>query len=284
MSTMVFDKKMYTLVSQVKTLPTLVNSRRMLEIIRGQTFTASELESLIRFDSSLAANLVITGNTSCYGHRGGVSTLSGAITLLGMERVKLMCLLSLMMNWLGSECAIGEPFRERLWKRSFVASKVAVEIARKRPWMNVEEAFLLGLIYDIGWLIMAVRFNEQFEAIIETAAEKSVPPWWIEARYGLSHSEIGRYLAAQRAFPESFKAVAAFHHFPERCKSFKTETTMICLVDVLAHSRENPEAVNEAITLSRCRRLFISEDEWCGYQKSLERIWFEADVLWGLLQ
>ena len=149
--------------------------------------------------------------------------------------------------------------------------------------MNVEEAFLLALMYDIGWLIMAVSFNEQFEAIFQTAAKAKAPPWWLESRYGLSHSEMGWYLASQWALPESFKAVAAFHHYPEKSTSYEPEATLICLVDVLVHSREHPEAVNEKITLSRCRRLFISEDEWSGYQQSLERIWSEADQLWGLL-
>ncbi len=284
MTTIAFDKEMYGLVSQVKILPPLVNSRRMLGIIHHQSGSVKELESIIGYDSALAANLVMTGNTSCYGHRGKVSTLSRAITVLGFDQVKWLCLFSLIMDWLAKQRVISEAYRQILWKRSFVASKIAVEITRKRPWMDVEEAFLLGLIYDIGWQVMAVRFYEQFEAIFETAVGKNVPPWWIEVRYGLSHAEIGRYLAAQRALPESFKMVAAFHHCPERCKSFKTEVTLICLVDVLAYAREHPEAVNEQITLSRCRKLLISEDEWRGYQESLEQIWLQADQLWMLLQ
>jgi HD-like signal output (HDOD) protein len=284
MSTMSFDKEMYNLVSQVRILPSLVNTRRMLELIHAQSTSVTELESFISYDSSLAANLMMTGNKSCYGLRGKVGTLSRILGVLGLGRAKWMCLISLMMSGMGTERVISQARREMLWKRSFVAAKVAVEIARKRPWVNVEEAFLLGLIYDIGWQIMALRFNEQFEAIFETAERKSVPAWWIEVCYGLSHAEIGRYLAVKCAFPEIFKAVAAFHHFPEKSDSFQTEVTLICLVDVLAHSRENPEAVNEEITLSRCRRLCISEDEWSGYQQSLEQIWREADLLWGLLR
>lgn len=284
MSTMAFDKELYNQVSQVKLLPSLVNSRRVMEIIHEQISSVKELESIISYDSALAANLMMTGNTSCYGHRGGVSTLSGAITVLGMDQVKWMCLFSLMMDGFAKECVIGRAHREMLWKHSFVASKIAVEMTGKRPWMNVEEAFLLALVYDIGWQIMAVRFSEQFRAIFETAARKNVPPWWVEVRYGISHAEMGLYLAEQRSFPESFKAVAAYHHCPEKSSSFKTEVTLLCLVDVLAYAREHPEVVNEEITLSRCRRLFISEDEWLGYQQSLDRIWFEADHLWRLLQ
>ncbi len=284
MSEMAFEKEMYNQVSQVKLLPSLVNSRRMLKIIDDKTSTLEELESIISYDSSLAANLVLAGNTSRYGQRGKVGTLSGAMTVLGLNQVKWICISSLMMNWVGNEGVIGEAYREILWKHSFVASKIAVEIAETRPWVGVEEAFLLGLVYDIGWQVMAVRFSGPFEAIFETASRTGVLPWWVEVRYGLSHAEMGRHLAAKWAFPESFKAVAAFHHCPEKSSLFNTEATLISLVDVLVHSREHPGAANDELTLSRCRRLFISEDEWSGYLQSLERIWFEADQLWRLLQ
>ncbi|MDR3569195.1 MAG: HDOD domain-containing protein [Syntrophobacteraceae bacterium] len=284
MSTMAFDKEIYNRVSKVKLLPALVNSKRMLKIIYDQTCAVKELESIIGYDCSLAANLVLTGNTSSYGHRGEVSTLSKAITVLGLDQVRWVCLFSLMTDWLPNECVIGEAHRERLWKHSFVASKIAVEISGHRPWMNVEEAFLLGLTYDIGWQIMAVCFRSQFEDILKTAARNKVPPWWIEARYGMSHTQIAFYLGAQRALPECFQAVAAFHHIPEKSSSFKTEVTLISLVDVLAHAREHPEAMNEELTLSRCKRLNICEDEWSGYQQRLDRIWFEADHLWRMLQ
>jgi hypothetical protein len=46
---------------------------------------------------------------------------------------------------------------------------------------------------------------------------------------------------------------------------------------------EYPELVNEESTLSHCRDLYISEEEWEEYQESVERIWPEVDQLWNLL-
>lgn len=284
MSTIAFDKEMYNRVSQVRVLPSLVNSRRMLEIIHTQTDTAEELESIIGYDCSLAANLLMNANASCYGRRGKVGTFAEAIGVLGLEKVKWVCLFNLMLDRAASGGLMGEAFREVLWKRSFAASKIAVEMAGKRPWIKVEEAFLLALVYDIGWIVMAECFGEQFEAIFQTAARMKAPSWWFEVRYGLSHAEMGWYMVSQRGFPETFKAVTAFHHFPEKSGTYEAEATLICLVDTLAQSREHPEGLHEKLTLSRCGRLFISEEEWGGYQKSLERIWSEADQLWKLLR
>ena len=72
-------------------------------------------------------------------------------------------------------------------------------------------------------------------------------------QYGLEHSQLGKYLASRWALPEEFKAVIEFHHSPERSKLFKTEVRLMHLVNVLSHSREYPELVNEESTLSQCR-------------------------------
>ncbi len=105
-----------------------------------------------------------------------MSTLSKAITVIGGDQVKSLCICSLLMNQLSSECAISAAHREILWKHSFAGSKIAAEITKQRPWMNRQEAAALGLFYDIGWWAMAMRYNEQFQAIYETAARRRIPP------------------------------------------------------------------------------------------------------------
>ena len=56
------------------------------------------------------------------------------------------------------------------------------------------------------------------------------------------------------------------------------------LVNVLSHSREYPELVNDEFTLDHCRELYISEDEWQEIQDSTQNIWPEVDQLWNLLR
>ncbi len=278
------EKEIRHYISQIKELPTLARSiKRLIEIILFEIDSPHELESIIGYDQALVAKVLMVANATLYGYRGKVSTLSKAMTVIGYNRVKSICICTLLMSLVSSECVISAAQREMLWKHSFASSKIAVEITRKRPWINAEEAAVLGLIYDIGWLVMAVHFNEQFTAIFETVAKTNAPPWWVEVQYGLSHTQLSKYLATRWVFPEAIKAVIEFHHCPERSRSFKTEVMLIYLVDVLSYSRERPELVNEDITLSHCRRLYISEEEWQEYQQSVERIWPEVDQLWELI-
>lgn len=278
------EKEIRYQISQIKEIPPLPRSlQRLIEIIHNEVESPEELESIIRYDQSLAAKVLRVANSTYYGYRGKVRTISKAITIVGMNQVKSICLCSLLMSMLASGPELGDADREHLWKHAFTTSKIAAEMSKKRPWMNSEEASILGLVHDIGRLVMAMYFNEQYRAIMEIASKRKTPSWCVEMQLGLTHTQLGKYLASRWVFPDLFRAVIEFHHSPDNSKSFKTEVRLIYLANVLSNSNEYPELLTDEATLSYCRDLYISEEEWQEYQDSLALIRPEVDQLWNLL-
>lgn len=164
-------------VAQVKELPPLPQSlKRLIEIIQTDIDSPSELESMISYDPSLVAKLVTIGNSTYYGFRGQVKTLSKAIQVIGVNQVKAISISTLLICMLANGNEISAVYREMLWKHSYICSRVVTAITRKRPWLDQDEASIFGLLHDLGWILMAAHFNEQFTAIIETAARTNVPP------------------------------------------------------------------------------------------------------------
>lgn len=271
-------------ISQIKELPPLPQAlQRLLDIIYNEVDSSDELVSIIGYDQSLVAKILRIANSTYYGRRGDIRTLSSAIMVIGFSQAKSICLCTLLMGLLSNGAGISAAQRESLWKHSFATSRIASEIAKKRPWVNREEASVLGLIHDIGRLVMAIHFQDEFKSIMEIAAIRKVRSWCVEVQYGLAHTQLGKYLALRWAFPEVFTAVIEFHHSPELSQSHKTEVRLIYLADILSHSREFPELLEDEVTLSNCRELYISEDEWREYQEGLGLIWPEVDELWNLL-
>lgn len=271
-------------ISQIKELPPLPQSlQRLIDIIHEDVDSSDELVSIIRYDQALAAKVLRIANSTYYGRRGHIRTLSKAVMVIGFNQAKSICLCTLLMRLLSGGAGLSDARRESLWKHAFATSRIASEIAKKRPWVNAEEAALLGLIHDIGRLAMAVHFRDEFNTIMEIAAMRRVRSWSVELQYGLSHTQLGKYLALRWGFPEVFTTVIEFHHCPELSPSHKTEVRLIYLADILSHAREFPEMVEDEATLSSCRELYISEDEWQEYQEGLGLIWPEVDQLWNLL-
>jgi HD-like signal output (HDOD) protein len=279
------DEEIRYQISKINELPSLPQSfERLIDIIRSEIDAPGELESLISYDPSLAAKLVMVANSSYYGHRGKVTTLSRAINIIGLYQAKSICICALLMNVLANGHSISAVYREMLWKHSFVTSRALVEVNKKRPWLDREEASLLGLLHDLGWIVMAAHFKDQFTAVFEAAERRKIPSWCAETHYGIVHTQLGKYLAARWAFPEVLKAAIEFHHFPEKSKSFKAEVKLTYLANVLSHSRDFPELVSDEVTMLHCRELNISEEEWQEYQEKVQLIWDEVDELWNLLK
>jgi len=271
-------------ISQIKEIPSLPQSvHRLIEIINDEVESAEELESIISYDQALTAKMLRIANSTYYGCRKKIRTLAGAILTIGLTQARSICLFTLLNSLLTNGRKLDPAHRERLWKHSFASSRIAAEIAKKRPWMKLKEAAILGLMHDIGHVVMAMHFREQFEYIVELADQRKNPLWCVEMQTGLSHTEIGKYLAARWALPEVFQNVIEFHHSPDKCKSFQVETKLIYLANILANSREFPELLNDEATLAYCRDLYISEEEWEEYQDGLKLIWPEVEQLWNLL-
>jgi HD-like signal output (HDOD) protein len=177
-------------IAQIEELPALPQAIKMLiEIIHSEIDTPGELASIIGYDPSLAAKVVMVGNTAYYGYQGRVKTLSKAIAIIGVNQVESICICTLLMNLLSNGRVVSPAHREMLWKHSFASSRIAAEITKRRPWMNGDEPAVFGLIHDLGWIVMAMYFNEQFVAIFE----RNIPPWCVETQYGLAHTLLGSW-------------------------------------------------------------------------------------------
>lgn len=268
-------------LKEIRPLPPAV--QRMLEILSGEIVSASDLECFIKYDQALSAKLLRLANSAYYGFRGKVETLSRAIMIVGFQRVRSICLYMLLMELCADNQTMALVQRETLWKHSFVTAKIAAKIAMQRPWISKEQAYVLGLFHDLGRTIMAGNFKEHYHSIQNLARSRKVPIWCAELQYGLTHTQVGKWTAIKWAFPEMFQRVIEFHHEPEKSPSFAPEVTMIALANILANSKDYPEYVHDETTLAYCNDLYISEDEWEGYQEGLDKIWVETDQLWKLL-
>ena len=253
-------------ISQMRGLPLLSQSlQRLIEIAYDEVESADELESIILYDQGLTAEILRTANSTCYGCRGKIKNVSSAIVLLGLNKTKSICLGALFTNLFSNAPSNDPLLRENLWKHAFATSRIAVEMSKKRPWLNREDAAALGLIHDIGHLAMATYFPEHLSSILEIASNRKCPVWCVEMQFGLSHTKLGKYLASRWALPESFQAVIEYHHSPGRSRCCQAEIKLIYLADVLSNSRQFPELLADEATLSYLGELHIPVEEWREY-------------------
>jgi len=111
----------------------------------------------------------------------------------------------------------------------------ARQIARHQRQALAGEAFVAGLLHDIGYLVMLQHFPGMFEKSYQFAEERNVPLVHAEyALWGFSHAEIGSWLAEGWNLPEKIVKVIRFHHHPEKAVESSPLTNIIYFLEHLA--------------------------------------------------
>ncbi|MBI3662993.1 MAG: HDOD domain-containing protein [Acidobacteria bacterium] len=197
-------------------LPTL--SAHLFELNGLLSETPVDLKrvsQLIRTDPSLSAQVIRLCNASDSGVSQPVANLEEAVVLLGPARLRTLLLSSSVFEYAGKELPPGA--LEVFWQHSFLTAFLSEYIARRTGYPHTEQAYLAGLLHDIGALpLCAVTRldNLESDAIGFEGLDQSVEAE--RRRLGVNHTEVGRWIGITWNFPASLVEVFACHHEPRR--------------------------------------------------------------------
>lgn len=208
------------LVSRVGTLPTIpsVHSELVLEL-QSETCTTQSIGDIISRDAGLTAKLLQLVNSPFFGLSQGISNASDAVRYVGVETVQAMILS--YRTFATYEQKLPKGFSlDKLWKHSLSTAFLAREIAaaESAPPNILNDAWTAGLLHDIGKMMLASAFAEDYEMALELAQLQSKPIWVAEtAVFGASHAEVGACLLGLWGLPDSIVEAVAYHHRPQEC-------------------------------------------------------------------
>jgi putative nucleotidyltransferase with HDIG domain len=188
-----------------------VVATKVMQLVEDENVTAAELAKIVASDPAVAARVMKISNSPLYGCQRQNQTLPGAIMLMGFNTLKSLVVVAYLKD-------VFKPVgltEKMLWEHAFGAALAARIIASDIREVNPEEAFLAGLLHDIGKLIMHNHDRDKFRMVIEQNynegvcfedAEKVVYPY--------THAELGGYVLQKWNFPDVLvKAVSQHHTF-----------------------------------------------------------------------
>ncbi|QCQ22667.1 HDOD domain-containing protein [Desulfoglaeba alkanexedens ALDC] len=257
---------------------------RFLQTLNDDQLTAEQLESAIGHDQGLAARILKMANSAFYGYRGSIRTLSSAIVTLGFPEVKSLCLCALLVDRFDKAQHLSREEKDTLWKHAFLTGTVAWALVKKRPWIQESEAYFLGVLHDVGRLVLAAHFYDDFQAISVQSHLDGLSLWETEQRYGITHTDIGQWVGTHWGFPEEYVRVLGHHHRPDRAPSCRPECQLVFVADGLAHVKSAPQWAWEPFTLSVRRDLYIGEEEWAAAVDGMDALVEQVEGLWNALR
>jgi putative nucleotidyltransferase with HDIG domain len=184
-------------------------AQQVLNLLRSDRWSSTEIERLASSDPVLAGHLIQCANSAAFGPSRPISTVGRAILQLGTDAaIRLLIAASL-------KPAFASPPLYRLWNHSLVAAGVAQQLAELVGEVDPLEAFLAGLVHDIGRLPM-LDFGHAFQTRLARTLENGCDLVSAEVSLcGRSHADIGALITDRWRFPEQLSAAVKNHHRPE---------------------------------------------------------------------
>lgn len=170
-----------------------------------------ELDSLIRVDQGISAGILKLANSSFYSRGNKITSLQNAISLLGFKLIRSMVVLLTTKSLF--EVGNYEKFRVLVYRHSVVVAIVSKALAAELGLAHLqEEAFIAGLLHDIGKVILNVQDRAKFIESLKLSLEQGLNSLEAERRvFGLDHTEVGRAAAEAWRLPELLVHAIAEH-------------------------------------------------------------------------
>ena len=200
-------------VSTIATLPEV--TAKIVQTVEDPKSTAAQLHKIVAHDPALATRILKVVNSAFYGLPGQIGSVERAIVLLGLNAIKNIAVAaSLGQLFRGVKLCEGFTAKD-LWTHCIAVGVAARDLARQMKLPVADEAFLAGMIHDMGILIAMQVHPEQVKQVCE-AAKKGERPFCDLERdvLGMDHQMLGMALAEQWKFPRACQLVAGYHHSP----------------------------------------------------------------------
>lgn len=211
---------------------------RLMEALGDTESSLSDLSRLISMDQAVATKVLRLVNSSYYGFPRQVTTVGHAVIILGFSTVRNLTLAIAAFDQfaLGHDSPI-DPLA--FWEHCFGVAVCCQLLARRKrlPVKVGEEAFLGGLLHDMGKLFFCQHVPAQYRTVLEDAWQKMVPVSAAEQEHlGVAHTTVGQRIGERWNLPPALVATVRWHHDAAPCVDHFEMVALVSAADVLTRT------------------------------------------------
>jgi putative nucleotidyltransferase with HDIG domain len=272
-------------VTTIATLPEVTT--QIIKTVEDPKSTAQQLHKIVSHDPALVTRILKVVNSAFYGLPGQIGSVERAIVILGLNGIKNIAVAaSLGQLFRGAMLCEGIAAND-LWVHCIATAVVARDLARNMKLPIADEAFLAGLIHDIGLLVSLQVYPEKLREVCHAAQQQPGTDFLNLERtvIGLDHQQLGMGLAEQWKFPRACQLVAGYHHNPQALADQSRQLVAIVHVaDTLCCQSKhgmNLTAAGQTVSNERLAELRIDPNAVSQTQSRLDQLVGEASGMFG---
>lgn len=202
-------------IQELRIPPLPAAAALLIDMCRDINVNYRQLAKVIESDPGLAVRLLRVANSAYYGQTRKITSIVRALTVIGLKEVRTIGLSYKLMSVIKDFVSSSFDF-ESYWEKSLLIAVLAKEIARELGSEALDEAFLAGLLQDIGIVILRTNMEQEYETIAAAAvAGADVPLTDLEQQvFGTDHAHLGADACAAWKFSAELCNAIRRHHQP----------------------------------------------------------------------
>ncbi len=197
---------------ELPTLPTVASE--IITLTAREDTTLADIANLVSKDTALSAKILKVSNSAFYSFAQQISSINQAVSILGINAVRSLVLSFSFLSMKGGRKKTHFDF-EQFWKNSLACAVASKLILERVEGADTEEIFICGLLQNLGELILARTFPEEYGAVLSRITEEQYDALNAEEdSFGTTHPVIGYEVAKNWGFPEVLLLPILYHHDP----------------------------------------------------------------------
>lgn len=218
-------------------LPTMPHVASMvLQKLGNPNTSHKELHQTISADQALAARVLKVANSPLYGCSRAINRLTDAVVIMGFDSLRSLVMSSVMQD-LFKSFGLTEKL---LWEHSFGCAAISKHIAKVIKYPKVEEAFLAGLLHDIGKVVLNLKIPDKTREIVQEVYNNPGVSFMQaeQEMFGFNHAQVGKLIARKWNFAETIEETIGCHHDPRQARILPVLTVIVNFGNLVCHKLE----------------------------------------------
>ena len=185
---------------------------RLLEVLFHDNAHITGVGRIIAAEPVFASRVLQMANSPLFGLQTQVKTVSHAIVLLGLDRVKAITVTRALGDFVGP--VLNSKALRACWQNSLACALLSEKLARACK-VDTDFAYVAGLLRDIGRLALLVKYPDSYINLLAVSGEQGFDLMATERElFDIDHCQAGASLMGKMPFPPELHEAVAKHHEP----------------------------------------------------------------------